>query len=175
MIILETCYFNHQSKIEEFYDSDFNDLIMVKLKVNNEYHVYYLDNNLQTVKYEKLDFSVKNYSVISNTKKLLTVTESNVLTLVVDEIYELNQGILKKVIMDDNVLKVYYYQDNYSSMAVYEDVDGKPFVSVGKFLTLPLEYVVRPDSKVADYNGADVPSYQHAIVFSEYLLHKKHL
>ena len=120
-IILETCYFNHQSKIEEFYDSDFNDLIMIKLKINNEYHVYYLDNNLQTVKYEKLDFSVKNYSVISNTKKLLTVTESNILTLVADEIYELNQGILKKVIMDDNVLKVYYYQDNYLwEMIIYQ-------------------------------------------------------
>ena len=69
----------------------------------------------------------------------------------------------------------YYYQDKYSHIAVYEDTKGKPFVSVGNFLTLPLEYYVRPDSNVADYSGSDVPSYQYALAFSEYLLQTKSL
>lgn len=63
----------------------------------------------------------------------------------------------------------YYYQDENNAFSVYENKDGKPFVSVGHFLTLPLEYIVRPDSNVIDYNGADVPSYQYAIAFSRYL------
>jgi hypothetical protein len=38
-ILLDTCYFNHQNSLEELVDSDFKEnLIMVKIKTNSDYH-----------------------------------------------------------------------------------------------------------------------------------------
>lgn len=122
-ILLDTCYFNHQNSLEELVDSDFKEnLIMVKIKTNSDYHIYCLDTNLNTLNYESKSFTANNQSVISNTFKLLTINETNLLTLIVNnQTYDLTKGRLKEVIMDDNVLKVYYYQDHYLwEMKIYQ-------------------------------------------------------
>ena len=122
-IILDSCYFNHQGSVEELVDSDFHKgMMMVKIRVNSDYHIYTLDSNLSTLDYEKQNFLSSNLSVISNNKKLLTIEESNILKLkVLEKNYDLTKGKLLKVIIDDNVLKVYYYLDHYlCKMDIYQ-------------------------------------------------------
>ena len=61
----------------------------------------------------------------------------------------------------------YYYCDPTRPLDVFEDENGKSFVKAYD-LTMPLEYVVRPDSGVAAYQGLDVPSYQIAKEYTDY-------
>ena len=122
-ILLDTCYFNHQNSLEEVVDSYFKENnLMVKIKENNSYHIYLLDTSLNILSYEKNTMSANNLTIISNASKLLTISETNMLTLIVDDKdYDLTKGILKKVIMEDNVLKVYYYYDYYLwEMNIYQ-------------------------------------------------------
>ena len=61
----------------------------------------------------------------------------------------------------------YYFCDSTRPLDVFEDENGKPFASAID-LTLPLEYLVRPDSGVDAYQGKDVPSYQIAKEYADY-------
>ena len=61
----------------------------------------------------------------------------------------------------------YYYCDPTRPLDVFEEENGKSFVRAVD-LTLPLEYVVRPDSGVDAYQGLDVPSYQIAKEYADY-------
>ncbi len=66
----------------------------------------------------------------------------------------------------------YYHTDN--GIAVYETEDGKAYASAAD-LTLPLEYVVRPDSSVESYQGNDVFSYQAIKTYNDYIKGDKSL
>ena len=61
----------------------------------------------------------------------------------------------------------YYHCDKNRPLDVFEDENGKSFAKAVD-LTLPLEYVVRPDSGVDAYQGTDVPSYQAAKEYADY-------
>ncbi len=123
-IILDTCYFNHQAVVEELDETIFKfNSLMVKIKVDNQYYIYFIDENLDISNYQELEIKGQNQSIISNTNDLLIIQETNTLNLLKeDDIYDLEiPGILKKVEMIDNVLRIYYYQDYYLwEMAVYQ-------------------------------------------------------
>lgn len=123
-IILDTCYFNHQAVVEELDETIFKfNFLMVKIKVDNQYYIYFIDENLDISNYQELEIKGQNQSIISNTNDLLIIQETNTLNLLKeDDIYDLEiPGILKKVEMIDNVLRIYYYQDYYLwEMAVYQ-------------------------------------------------------
>lgn len=123
-IIIDTVYFNHYAITEELISSDFmNNTFVVNIKANDVNYIYYLNKDLQIVNYLEQINQGKNMGIVSYTNDYLVIQEGKGLVLKIEEQeYDLEtKGFLKKVLMDDNVLKVYYYNDYYLwEMVVYE-------------------------------------------------------
>ncbi len=115
-IILDTCYFNHYEQDEWLGSTDYHEgIFLVEVLTNNCRYIYQLDDVLKCLDYYELNNTATTRSVLSSTGKCLIVEENSSLVLNTSEqTRELQiSGKLEEIVMEDNVLKIYYYRDYY--------------------------------------------------------------
>lgn len=116
-LIVNTCYFNHDEKIEELIDSDFLEgKILLNIRADNNNHLYIIDSNLNREDYFTNQGDQKNVVLFNNNCECLMIEtqDKTLLKLKNETKYELDiNEPIEYAVITDNALNVYYYQDNY--------------------------------------------------------------
>ncbi|MBQ8292204.1 MAG: hypothetical protein IJX78_00190 [Bacilli bacterium] len=112
-IIVDTIYFNHLEDTEDVLDFEINKgHFLLRIGTNNVYYIYLINSDLEVISYYEEEVN-DSLICLSNTLDIIKIKD-NLLIYRQNNTFDLGiDSKIKKIIIDDNILKLYYFDEHY--------------------------------------------------------------